>query len=251
MEVIATYAWAGALLFSRIGAVLMLAPGWGEAAISMRFRLVAALLATAAIAPGLANSLPPTPPTMGLSLVMVIGEVLIGLMIGAVGRLMMSALQIAGNIIGLKIGLAMAQQMDPTMGQTGAVIGAFLSMTAVVIIFATGVHHLVLRATVESYTIFSPGQYYNVGDASQWAIATMSASFRIGLQISAPFVLFALVFNLAIGLVSRLIPQVQIYFIAMPSQVMIGLAMMAFVIGGGMMVWLEAMERVASLQSPF
>ena len=238
-------------MFARIGAVLMLAPGWGESAVPVRFRLVAVLLSTAVLAPVLAEQLPEPPPTVGLSVLQVISEVLVGLMIGAVARLMMSALQVAGQIIGMQSGLGFAQQMDPTVGQSGALLGVFLSMTAIVLIFATGIHRLMLQAVADSYQIFRPGDALAVGDAAQWAIAAVSAAFRIGLQIAAPIVVFAMVFNLAIGLVSRLIPQVQIYFIAMPSQILIGLSILAFVLGGGLLIWLEALERVARLESPF
>lgn len=248
---LSTYAWAGALLFARIGAVLMLAPGWGESAVPVRFRLVAVLLSTAVLAPTLAAQLPEAPPTVGLAVVQVISEVLVGLMIGAVGRLMMSALQVAGQVIGMQSGLGFAQQLDPTIGQSGALIGVFLSMTAIVLIFATGIHRLMLQAAADSYQIFRPGDPLAMGDAAEWAVEAVSAAFRIGLQMAAPIVVFAMVFNLAVGLVSRLIPQVQIYFIAMPSQIMVGLAILAFVLGGGLLIWLEALERVARLESPY
>ncbi len=237
-------------MFSRIGAVLMLAPGWGESAVPVRFRLVAALLSTAVLGPTLISQLPEIPGTTGMALVFVISEVLIGLMIGGVARIMMSALQVAGQIMGMQSGLGFAQQMDPSIGQSSAILSVFLSMSAIVLIFATGIHRLMLEAAAESYQIFRPGETLSVGDASQWAISAISASFRIGLQMAAPIVVFAMVFNLALGLVSRLIPQVQIYFIAMPSQIMIGLSILAFVLGGGLLIWLEALERVARLQSP-
>ncbi|MEQ1608563.1 MAG: flagellar biosynthetic protein FliR, partial [Hyphomonadaceae bacterium] len=81
------------------------------------------------------------------------------------------------------------------------------------------------------------------GDASTFVVDAVSNSFRLGIQIAAPVLIFSLVFNVALGLVSRLIPQVQIFMTAMPLSVMLGLAVTALGLGGGMMVWLQEMDR--------
>ena len=235
-------------MFARVGTVLSLAPGWGESAVSTRFRLVAALLSAFVLAPGLAPFLPEPPDMISDAIVLIIGEVMIGLMLGAGARMLMSALQVAGQIIGLQSGLGFAQQLDPTAGQSGALVGILISMVAIVLLFHTGIHHMMLIAAVDSYQLFPPGDMIRMGDVAQWELDAMANAFRIGLQMSAPLVVFAMVFNIAIGLVSRLIPQVQIYFIAMPSQIFIGLAILAMVLGGGLMIWLEALEQYAMFQ---
>jgi flagellar biosynthetic protein FliR len=123
-------------------------------------------------------------------------------------------------------------------------------MTALVLVASVGVHRDILQATVDSYTLFVPGNPLPMGDAAQFGIGAVSTAFKLGIQIAALALVVALVFNLAIGLVSRLIPQVQIFFIAMPSQVMIGLAIMTFVLGGGLLVWLDTLGRYARLDVP-
>ena len=250
MEFLSAYAWTGALVFARVGAVLMLAPGWGENAIPTNFRLTAALLAAGVLAPNLGGSLPGLPENALEIVTLVVGEILIGIMFGAGARLMMSALQVAGQVIGMQSGLGFAQQMDPTVGQSGALVGVFLSMTAIVLIFAAGIHRLMLQAAADSYQIFPPGAPLPMGDAAMWGLGAVSSAFKLGLQIAAPIIIFALIFNLAIGLVSRLIPQVQIFFIAMPSQIMIGLSIFALAMGGGLLVWISALERYVRFEGP-
>lgn len=250
MEMIASYAWAGALLFARLGAVLMLAPGWGEASVPATFRLSAALLATMALAPVIAPTLPTLPQEMTDGVFLVVGEVLIGMMLGSGVRLIMSALQVGGQVIGISSGLAMAQQFDPTAGASGAILGVFISLVALVMLMSAGVHRDILQAAVDSYQLFKPGEPLPVGDAAQWGIGAVSTAFRLGMQIAAPVLVVALVFNLAVGLVSRLIPQVQIFFIAMPTQVMLGLGIMTFILGGGLLVWLDMLGRYARLDVP-
>lgn len=251
MEALTPYIWVGALLFCRIGAVLMLAPGWGESSVPATFRLSAALLATMAVAPTLVDQVPPPPDRLPDGVVIIITEILIGIMMGAGARILMSALQVGGQIIGISSGLAMAQQFDPMAGSSGAILGVFMSMTAIVLIMAAGIHRDMLQAAVDSYQLFRPGDPIPVGDAAQWELGAMSSAFKLGLQIAAPVLVVALVFNLAIGLVSRLIPQVQIFFIAMPIQVMLGLSIMTFILGGGLLVWLDMLGRYARLEGPF
>lgn len=251
MEALIPYTWAGALLFCRLGAVLMLAPGWGESSVPARFRLSAALMATIAIAPTLLDQIPPLPAELSKAVVLIIGEILIGIMMGAGARILMSALQVGGQVIGISSGLAMASQFDPTIGSSSAIIGVFMSMTSLVLIMAAGIHRDMLQAAVDSYQLFIPGEPLPIGDVAQWELGAMSTAFKLGIQIAAPILVVALVFNLSIGLVSRLIPQVQIFFIAMPIQVMLGLSIMTFILGGGLLVWLDMLGRYARLEGPF
>ncbi len=251
MDFIVTYAWVGALLFCRIGTVLMLAPGVGETSVPTTFRLTIAVLVTMVLAPVLAEKTPQAPAAFGDAALIIIGEVLIGLMFGAGARLFMSALQVAGQMIALFSGLAAAQQFNPVSGESGAIVALFLSMVALVLIMATGIHRDMIQATADSYQMFPPGTPMYIGDIAEWELASMSKAFKLGLQIAAPILVFALVFNLSLGLVARLIPQVQIFFIAMPTQVHMGMVILAIVLGGGLLAWIEALKRYASLQGPY
>jgi flagellar biosynthetic protein FliR len=243
------YAWVGALLFARLGSVLMLAPGWGEQAAPATIRLAAAVLVTAALAPSLAAAAPPAPITIGGALPLVLTEVIIGLVIGGGARLMMSALQVAGAVVGISSGLGFAQQIDPIASQTSAVFAGFFSLMGVVLIMDAGLHRVMIEAAAESYTTFPPGALPPLGDTSVFVTDAVSASFRLGLQIAAPVLIFSLIFNLSLGLVARLIPQVQVFMIAMPLSVLLGLAIAALGLGGGFLVWIEEMERQARLLS--
>ncbi|MEM6627229.1 MAG: flagellar biosynthetic protein FliR [Pseudomonadota bacterium] len=250
MDGLIPYVWAGTLLFARISAVLMLAPGWGESSVPTQFRLAAALLATAALAPGVIDQLPPPQDNVGDAVVLIIGETLVGLVLGAGARLLMSALQVAGQVIGMQSGLGFAQQMDPTVGQSGALVGVLLSLMGLVMVMAAGIHRLMLQAAVDSYQVFPTGTSLPLGDVAQWGLSSVTQAFALGLQIAAPLVVFALIFNLALGLVNRLIPQVQIFFIALPSSILMGLSILALGMGGGLLAWLEALEAYARLQGP-
>lgn len=216
------------LLFARIGALCMLMPGIGEPTISSRVRLTFALLLTAVFYPVLSNRFP-----SGLAndlnrlIFALVAEVIIGLAIGLTARLLMSVIQTAGTAIASDIGLGFAQSVDPTMGQQGAIISSFLSVTGVAFIFMTDLHHVALAGIAGSYTMFPPGEMIPVADFKDAAILTIAESFKTALQIASPFMVFALVYNLGLGVLQKLMPQFQVYFLAMPLTIMIGLAILA------------------------
>src|SRR5690606_3131582 len=166
---------------------------------------------------------------------------------GMSARLIMSSLHIAGNIIALQTGLAFAQNVDPTQGGQGAMIANFLSLLAVTLIFVTGLHHLLIAAMRDSYDLFRPGEMLPVGDFWQLAVMVVSGAFVLGLQLAAPFLVFGLVFYLGLGILSRLMPQIQIFFIAMPANIGLGLALLLLLLGAMMNWFLQDFERSMTL----
>jgi flagellar biosynthesis protein FliR len=242
LDWLSQYAWIGALLFARLGAVMMLAPGWGEQAAPATLRLAAAVLVTAVLAPTLAGNTPLQPANIAAAVPLIAVEILIGLMLGGGARLMMSALQVAGATVGIASGLGFAQQVDPIASQPAAIFSGFFSLMGVVLVMSAGLHRIMIQAAADSYSIFPVGTFPPIGDASVFVIDAVANAFRLGIQIAAPVLIFSLIFNIALGLVSRLIPQVQVFMTAMPLSIILSLAVIALGLGGGMMIWLEAME---------
>ena len=244
-DAITATVFAGVLVFARVGAMIMMLPGFGESFVPPRIRLAFALTVAVILAPVIGATLP-GPPDAAAELALLIGsEVLVGVVIGAVARLLLTALNIAGQVIGLQTGLAFAQAVDPTLGQQGAVVAAFLNITALALIFVSGLHHLFLIGVRGSYDAFPPGMPVPAGDAAEWALTSLSQSFALGIQMTAPLLVFGLVFYLALGVLSRLMPQAQIFFIAMPSSILFGFAIVAVTFGALMLAWLGQMESFA------
>ncbi len=131
-------------------------------------------------------------------------EIAVGLILGTLIRLITSATQVAGATIAFQVGLSMAQTADPSQkGVQGAVIGNFLSMLALALIFAMDLHHLLLAAIRDSYGLFPPDAPLMFDDAAKLALGVVSRAFALGMQISAPFIVFGLVFNLGLGLLAQ------------------------------------------------
>ena len=236
------------LVFVRVGAAMMVLPGLGEAYVPPRIRLLLALLLALLVTPAIAGGLPAEPPSPWTLALLVMGEAVIGFFLGTVARLFMSALTTAGMMIAYSSALANALVNDPTAAQQGSIAGSFMTLVALVAIFALDLHHLMLRALVDSYTLFQPGQAPPIGDFSELIARTVAKSFVLSFQLAMPFVAAATIFFLGIGLLSRLMPQVQIFFVAMPLQIAMGLMVLSLTLPVLIMWFVGSLE---SAMAPF
>jgi flagellar biosynthetic protein FliR len=228
------YGAAFILMFARIGTMVMLLPGVGELSVPARVRLVVALILTAVLFPLHQAAYTIDLRSPGPVLIALGQELLIGVVLGMTARLTISALQVAGSVIAQQLGLGFVTAVDPTQGQQGIIVGNFLTLLGVTMIFATDLHHLVIAGLHDSYRLFAPGEVPIVNDVTQLVIRTTADAFRIGIQLSGPFLVFGLVFNIALGVLSRLMPQMQVYFVAVPLSIMIGYLILLVVVGAMM-----------------
>ena len=227
------------LVFASIGIMVMLLPGLGEMTVPSRVRLSIALLLAAVLLPLHRNEYQIDLRTFGPVATMLAQEMFIGALLGFTVRLLISALQVAGSVIAQQLGLGFVTAVDPTQGQQGILIGNFLTILGVTLLFATDSHHLVIAALNDSYSIFSPGQLMPSGDIAALATRAFAAAFRIGMQLSAPFLVFGLVFNIGLGVLARLMPQMQVYFVGVPLSILAGFLVFALVITAMMGTFLD------------
>lgn len=223
--------WGAALVFARLGAILMLLPGLGETYVPPRIRLSLALLITLVVWPIAAPSLPALPTSVGGMAGWVIREVVTGLMIGAILRAFMTALATAGEVVSLQTTLSFAQSTNPLQAQPGSTLSAFLTLLGVTLLFATDTHHLFLAGLAGSYQLIAPIQPLVTPDFVTLAVRTLGDSFMLGIQLAAPVIVFAIIFNLASGLVGRVMPTFQVFFATAPLSILLGLSIFALSLG--------------------
>ncbi|HYA06619.1 MAG TPA: flagellar biosynthetic protein FliR [Xanthobacteraceae bacterium] len=227
------------LVFARTGTMVMLLPGLGEQNVSARLRLTIALMLAAVLLPLHRADYHIDAGALGPAIVLLIEEILIGAVLGLTARLTVSALEVAGSVIAQQLGLGFVTAIDPTQGEQGALVGNFLTMLAVTLFFATDMHHLVIAALNDSYALFAPGEVPATGDVAALMTRTVSGAFRIGIQLSAPFLAFGLLFNLGLGVLSRLMPQMQVFFVALPLSILIGFLFLVMALGAMMGLFLD------------
>ncbi|SRR5258708_2111511 len=211
------------VVFARLGSAFSLLPGFGESFISPRIRLGIALAVSFVVTPVVRDALPALPDGIVPVLVILFTEVIVGVFIGLIARLLVTTLDTAGTLISFQTGLSAAQAFNPALSQTGTIVGAFLALAGVVALFATDMHYLVLRALIDSYTLFRPGTPPMFGDMALMFAQLVSRSFTMALQIAMPFIVLGLLFNTMLGLISRLMPQIQIFFVGVPIQLLGGI----------------------------
>lgn len=234
------------LVFSRIGTAIVVLPGFGESYVSPRIRLMLALAITVALTPVVAAKLPALPASPIALLLLIGSESLVGLFIGTVARILLSALATGGTILAFLSGLANAQLFNPLLSDQGALMGVFLSVMGLLMIFVTDTHHLMLMALLDAYNLFQPGAPLPLGDFADMLARVLAGSFRIGLQIASPFLLYGIVFYAGMGLMARLMVQMPIFFVALPLQIMLGIFTMLVTLPAALLWFLNYYQTTFS-----
>ena len=245
------YAAAFMLVFARIGTMIMLLPGLGEMSVPRRVRLSVALVLAAVLLPLHRNAYQLDLRSFGPVIAMLGQEIFIGAVLGITARLMISALQVAGFVIAQQLGLGFVTAVDPTQGQQGVLVGNFLTILGMTMIFAADLHHLVIAALNDSYALFRPGEIPLLGDVAALTTQTVATAFKIGIQLAAPFLVFGLLFNLGLGVLSRLMPQMQVFFVGLPLSILIGFLILLLVVGATMTVFLGSVETILRQLAPY
>lgn len=231
-----------ALVFARLGAAVMLLPGLGEAEVPAPLRLGLGVALVALLLPVLAPGLPPMPDDLAELTRLLVTEMVVGLWIGTLARILVLAFAMAGQAIATLIGLASLFAFDPSLGMGGTALGRAFALMAAVLVLSTGLYQVPLAALAESYAVMPAGAPFPAGSAAL-AIARMGAdSLDLALRIAAPFVVGAVLLNVALGLLARLAPQVQTFFIAVPGQILAGLGLLALLAPPMIATLLEALR---------
>ena len=227
------------LVFCRLGSALMLLPGFGEAYVPVRVRLLMAAVMSALLASAL-KGLPEAPATVVGLIGLVSAEILVGLFIGGLSRMLVAAIHMAGMIIAYQSSLASALTQDVTQSQgQGTSLGNMLGYTSLVLLFCTDLHHVMLRGIADSYTLFLPGQFPHVGGFAEHASKTMNDAFHMAMQIAAPYIVVGLLLYLSAGIISKLMPNIQIFFILMAPQLLLSFCIMMVSISAIMLWYME------------
>lgn len=230
------------LVFLRVGTAFSVMPTIGDAFITARTRLLFALAVSVVVAPVIRPQLPPMPGNPFQLLVLAVGEMAIGIFLGTIARLLMGTLEVAGTIISLQSGLANAQIFNPALATSGSLPGALMGWLGLLLLFVTDLHHLLIMAVVDSYATFTPGAAIPVDDMANVVGQLVSKTFLLGVQMSAPFLITGMLFALALGLLNKLAPQVQVFQIFTSVQVLLGLFLFALTLGAMMLFWLSRFE---------
>lgn len=235
------------LILTRMGAAFMFFPGIGEAFVNARIRLILAMTISFLVLPVLGPTLPAIPSQPAILTLLLIQEVTIGIFFGCVLRVLMNAVETAGTVISLQIGISNATILNPTLASQSALPSAFLGMMALVLIFITGLDRLLIQAIIDTYNIFPPGEFPSPGDMVETYSHMVTQSFTKGVELAGPFIIGGLLIYTALGLMQRLMQQVQLFLIIMPVQILGGFALFAATLAAMMGAWIRYFDNSLNL----
>lgn len=225
------------LVVLRVGAAMMVFPAISDPSINVRARLLVVFGVAFVLFPVLKAQLPPLPPRLADMLFLVFGEMVIGMLLGMGARLMMAAMSLAGELIAFLAGFQSASLFDPqTATNTGAPT-VFLTLCAGVILLGLGLHHQLILAIVRSYDLFKPGVLPDVGDISAAYIDMLMIITKLGLQLAAPVVVTGLLSNTLFGVLNRLVPQLQTFFVSVPVSITLSLLVLIAGLSSMLQLW--------------
>ncbi len=231
------------LIFSRLSILFVLFPGISAAYVPVRVRLVVAVMVALVALPLVADQLPGQPNNAADLGWMIVKEFLIGGFIGMLVQTIMSVLQLAGEVIATASGLTNALVDDPVTQEQSAIVIGLLDIVAVLMIFITGSHQLLISAAIDSFSLMRPGQDLFAGDMLAMGSTLINQAFAMGIRLAAPFLVFQLVFQITSGILARLSPQLNVYFVAMPAQIALGLGILMITLPTMMLFFLRFFDE--------
>ncbi|HOO50647.1 MAG TPA: flagellar biosynthetic protein FliR, partial [Alphaproteobacteria bacterium] len=238
------------LTFVRLGTVLLLMPGIGNAYVPGNIKLHFALAFSFVLFPFIQSKIPSPLPGTVMLFTLIVMEFVIGMFIGTIARILLSALDIAGMIISTQSSLANAQIFNPAFSGQGSIIGGFITLAGTLLIFVTDLHQLIFSAMINSYDLFPIGKVPDISSMASLMVKETSYAFMIAIQMTAPFLVVVMLLYIAMGIMSKLMPQVQVFMIALPIQIWLALVLLALTVSTMMLAWLTWFTNGMSIFIP-
>lgn len=235
------------LVFCRVGTAMIVMPAFGENRIPQRVRIAVGVMTSFCMMAAL--PLPDIPEKTSLMVGLFAREILIGIFFGMALRLFIVTLHILGGVVGYATSLSNAFAPPDANFEGATAISALLHVTMIALIFVTNTHHIIIMGIMRSYEKIPVGSFM-IADMTEQMARLGAAAFYIAIMVGAPFIVFTILLNLALGLANRVMPTMQVFFVAGPGIILIGLAILAAAtpsilneVLSEMSSWLTTLER--------
>ncbi len=211
------------LVLLRVGSLVGTMPLFGEGIVPVRAKVGLSLLIALLLFPTVSPGLPAVPEPSIPLLFRMVSEILIGVTLGFAARLVFAAAQVAGEMIGFKIGFSVANVIDPISSIQISLIGQFQYLLAVLIFLVTNSHHVFFAAIADSFRIVPLFTFHLSGDLMKIILDLSRDMFVLAVKICIPVVAAIMFTNVGLGIVARTVPQINVLIVGFPLQIMIGL----------------------------
>lgn len=216
------------LIFLRVAAIILSMPILNGSSIPFLFKFGLALSASIVLFPLLDMKAFPVMTNLSSFVIGAAGEILLGAIIGMVVNLIFVGLQIAGQLSGYQMGMALAEVIDPADGEQIPLLAQFYQIFAFLIFLTVNAHHWFIRALADSFHLVPPLGFKLSGSLIEQLMGVAGNMFVIAIKVGAPAIVALLLTAIALGLIARTVPQMNVFFVAMPLKIMIGLLFVGF-----------------------
>ncbi len=214
------------LVLSRVAGIFAALPVFGGRTVPVRIKAITVFMITLVCFPTLLITIPQVPSdTFSLALLL-FSEVMIGLTLGFITQIIFSAVEFSGQIIGLQMGLTISSIIDPSRGTQVQIMSVVQSLFATLIFLSLNIHHLFIRAIMDSFRVIPLGGWRMNGELVHFLVMRTADIFIIGIRLAAPVMVALLLTTVALGIMARAFPQMNIFMISLPLNVGLGLVVL-------------------------
>jgi flagellar biosynthetic protein FliR len=212
------------LVAARLSGLFLIAPVFSSNMIPGRIKIMALLVLAATMMPIVATDLNGQVPQTFIELMLLVGkEVLVGFALGFSVAIVFAAVQVGASLIDTSIGFSLANLIDPTSGSHTTVFGSFYSMVAMLALLALNGHHYMLAGFTKSFEVLSLTQSPDFERLSAGIVAISGSLFAMAFQIAAPVLVTLLLVDVVLGIVARVVPQMNVFFVGIPFKIAAGM----------------------------
>ena len=245
LSIVQTELWLGFVVFLRVAATVALLPGFGEQSVPMRIKLMIALAFTLIVAPAVTAEAPTF--SVDMLAVLAMTETLAGVVMGLGIRLFILALQTAGAIAAQSTSLS--QILGGAAIEPLPAMGYVLTVGAVALAVMAGLHVKAAQLLIHSYVLLPMGLFSAGSDVADWGLAQVAHAFELAFLLAAPFVVMSVLYNLALGVINKAMPQLMVAFVGAPVITLGGLFLLFLAAPVMLSVWLSALDQF--MAAPF
>jgi flagellar biosynthetic protein FliR len=233
------------LVLGRLAGIFSAIPLFGEGRVPMVIRVVTIFMMTLVCFPLLKTNIPQMPADSLSLVILIVRETMIGISLGLLSKALFAAVEFCGQIVGMQMGFSMSTMFDPSMGQT-PLMSNIQILLAMLLFLSLGVHHVFIRAIMDSYTVIPVGSWHMSGGLMEFLIATTRDIFILGIKLAAPVMVALLAASVALGIMARSFPQMNIFMVSMPLNIGIGF----LVLGLSLLIFLHTLEYSFAMIGP-
>lgn len=214
------------LVLSRVAGIFAALPVFGGRRLPLRIKVVTVLMITLVCFPTLSVALPRIPTDVFSLALLVFSEVMIGLTLALITQIIFAAVEFSGQIIGMQMGLTISSILDPSQGTQTQIMSVIQTLFATLLFLSLNVHHLFIRAIMDSFRVIPLGGWHLSGELVNFLVMRTADIFIIGIRLAAPVMVALLLTTIALGIMARAFPQMNVFMISLPLNVGLGLVIL-------------------------